>query len=66
MFPLSPSDGERGRGERFPPRFKGPAEGPRDLADYRRLGLFIGCEVPGMLDVDLQIRNLSLKTIPKP
>jgi len=46
-------------------RDKGFIKGSQDLADYRPLGIFIGWEVPGMFDVDLQIRNLSLKAIPK-
>jgi len=47
-------------------RDKGFIKGAPDFADYRPLGIFIGWEVPGMFDVDLQIRNLSLKAIPKP
>jgi hypothetical protein len=43
-------------------RAKGFIKGSGDLADYRPLGIFIGWEVPGMFDVDLQIRNLSLRT----
>jgi len=41
-------------------RSKGFLKGSADLADYRPLGVFIGWEVPGRLDVNLQIRNLSL------
>jgi hypothetical protein len=41
-------------------------KGSKDLADYRPFGIFIDWEVPGMFDVDLQIRNLSLKAIPNP
>ncbi len=44
-------------------RAKGFIKGPSNLADYRPLGIFIGWEVPGMFEVDLQIRNLSLKVI---
>ena len=44
-------------------RAKGFIEGSKDLADYRPLGIFIGWEVPGVFDVELQIRNLSLKAI---
>ncbi|MGA2661598.1 MAG: hypothetical protein ABSH34_29300 [Verrucomicrobiota bacterium] len=47
-------------------RDKGFIKGSQDLADYRPLGIFIGWEVPGMFDVNLQIRNLSLKAMPKP
>lgn len=43
---------------------KGFIKGSKNPADYRPLGIFIGWEVPGMFDVDLQIRNLSLKAIP--
>lgn len=46
-------------------RTKGFIKGSADLADYRPLGVFIGWEVPGIFDVDLQIRNLSIKTIAK-
>jgi hypothetical protein len=41
---------------------KGFIKGSKDLTDYQPLGIFIGWEVPGMFDVDLQIRNLSLRT----
>ncbi len=44
-------------------RAKGFIRGSPDLADYRPLGIFIGWEVPGMFDVELQIRNLSLKAV---
>jgi hypothetical protein len=40
---------------------KGFIKGSKDLMDYQPLGIFIGWEVPGMFDVDLQIRNLSLR-----
>ena len=45
-------------------RARGFIEGSSDLTDYRPLGIFIGWEVPGMFDVSLQIRNLSLRTAP--
>ena len=35
--------------------------GSRELADYRLTGIFIGWEVPGIFDVEIQIRNLSLE-----
>lgn len=44
-------------------RLKGFIKGSTQLADYRPLGMFIGWEVPGSFDVDLQIRNLSLKAL---
>jgi len=44
-------------------RAKGFIKGSSDPADYRPLGIFIGWEVPGVFDVDLQIRNLSLTAI---
>jgi hypothetical protein len=37
--------------------------GSHDPADFRPLGIFIGWEVPGIFDVDLQIRDLSLRAI---
>lgn len=43
-------------------RARGFIKGSPDLADYRPLGIFIGWEVPGLFDVNLQIRNLSLRT----
>jgi len=46
-------------------RVKGFIKGSSDLSDYRPLGIFIGWEVPGMFDVDLQMRNLSLKALAK-
>lgn len=42
---------------------KGFIKGSARLVDYRPLGLFIGWEVPGVFDVDVQIRNLSLKAV---
>jgi hypothetical protein len=44
---------------------QGFVPGSRNLADYRPTGIFIGWEVPGIFNVALQIRNLSLK-IAKP
>jgi hypothetical protein len=35
------------------------------VADYRLTGIFIGWEVPGVFDVELQIRNLRLATLLK-
>lgn len=35
--------------------------GSRDMADYRVTGIVIGWEVPGIFDVELQLRNLSLR-----
>ena len=46
-------------------RAKGFIKGSPDPADYRPLGIFIGWEVPGRFDVELQIRNLSLKAVAK-
>lgn len=34
--------------------------GSREPADYRLTGIFIGWEVPGIFDVEVQLRNLSL------
>jgi hypothetical protein len=42
---------------------KGFLMGSKDLADFRPLGIFIGWEVPGVFDVDLQIRDLSLVAV---
>lgn len=39
---------------------KGFIKGSVDPADFRPLGIFIGWEVPGSFDVELQIRNLAL------
>lgn len=47
-------------------RSKGFIQGSADLADYRPLGIFIGWEVPGRFEVELQIRNLSLKACSGP
>ena len=33
----------------------------RDLADYRVTGMNLGWEVPGLFDVSMQVRNLSLE-----
>ena len=44
-------------------RRKGFLKGSNDPADYRPTGIFIGWEVPGLFNVDLQIRNLSLTAI---
>jgi hypothetical protein len=41
---------------------RGFMPGSRELADYRLTGIFIGWEVPGILDVEVQLRNLSLRT----
>jgi hypothetical protein len=35
--------------------------GSREPADYRLTGIFIGWEVPGVFDVEVQLRDLSLK-----
>jgi hypothetical protein len=37
----------------------------RDLADYRPAGLCVGWEVPGVFDVAVQIRGLSLRAVPR-
>jgi hypothetical protein len=37
--------------------------GSRELGDYRLTGIFMGWEVPGIFDVELQVRNLSLAAI---
>ena len=44
---------------------KGFVLGSRNFADYRITGIYIGWEVPGIFDVELQIRNLSLKAVPE-
>jgi hypothetical protein len=43
---------------------KGFFNGSGAPADYRPMGIFIGWELPGAFDVELQIRNLSLKMAP--
>lgn len=40
---------------------RGFMAGSRDEADYRITAIVIGWEVPGTFDVDLQLRNLSLR-----
>lgn len=40
---------------------RGFMPGSRDVADYRVTGIVIGWEVPGIFDVELQLRNLSLR-----
>ena len=43
---------------------RGFMPGSRELADYRLTGIFIGWEVPGIFDVEVQMRNLSLVVRP--
>jgi hypothetical protein len=38
----------------------------RDLADYRITGMNLGWEVPGLFDVEMQVRNLSLRVREEP
>lgn len=38
----------------------------RALADYRIAGMNLGWELPGLFDVEMQVRNLSLKAILDP
>ncbi len=40
---------------------RGFMAGSRDEVDYRLTGIVIGWEVPGVFDVELQLRNLSLR-----
>ncbi len=56
LLPLMRQGLEHARQKRF-------ITGSVDLADFHALGIFIGWEVPGMFDVDLQFRNLSLKAV---
>lgn len=44
-------------------RRKGFLKGSNDPADYRPTGMNIGWELPGLFNVDLQIRNLSLSAV---
>jgi len=44
---------------------RGFMAGSRDVADYRVTGIVIGWEVPGIFDVELQLRNLSLRAAVK-
>jgi hypothetical protein len=44
-------------------RSKGFLKGSNDPADYCPIGMNIGWEVPGLFNVDLQIRNLSLTAV---
>lgn len=45
-------------------RARGFIRGSSELNDYRLLGVFIGWEVPGRFDVEVELRNLSLKAAP--
>lgn len=36
----------------------------RELADFRMTGIVVGWEVPGIFDVEMQVRNLSVVTVP--
>jgi hypothetical protein len=38
--------------------------GSRELKDCRLTGIFMGWEVPGIFDVELQVRDLSVVAIP--
>jgi len=38
--------------------------GSVEFSDYRITGIFLGWELPGIFDVELQLRNLSLMAIP--
>jgi hypothetical protein len=38
--------------------------GSRELGDYQLTGVFMGWEVPGIFDVEMQVRDLSLMAIP--
>ena len=40
---------------------RGFLPGSREFEDYRVTGIFIGWDVPGIFDVEMQIRNLSLR-----
>ena len=40
---------------------RGFLEDSNDLADYHISGMNIGWEVPGLFDIEMQVRNLSLK-----
>jgi hypothetical protein len=44
-------------------RARGFITGSSDLGDYHPTGIFIGWEVPGVFDVELQMRELSLKAV---
>ena len=43
---------------------RGFMPGSVEFADYRVTGVFLGWEAPGIFDVELQVRNLSLMAIP--
>ncbi len=40
---------------------RGSLTGSREPADFRVAAVFVGWEVPGIFDVEIQVRNLSLK-----
>lgn len=44
---------------------RGFLPGSREPADYQITGAFVGWEVPGIFDVDLQLRDLSLMAVTK-
>ncbi len=43
---------------------RGYMTGSRNEADYRITGIVVGWEVPGVFDVELQLRRLSLRAVP--
>jgi len=44
---------------------KGSLKDSHDLSDYRLGGMNIGWEVPGIFDVEMQLRDLSLRAVAK-
>lgn len=44
---------------------RGVLQGSKDPADYRIGGMNMGWELPGSFDVEMQVRGLSLKLVPK-
>jgi hypothetical protein len=37
--------------------------GSREMGDYHLTGIFIGWDLPGIFDVEMQVRDLSLVAI---
>ncbi len=45
---------------------RGFMPGSRSFSDYQPTSIYIGWEVPGVFDVEVQLRNLSVQCLPQP
>ena len=45
---------------------RGFLKGSKEVEDYHIGGMNLGWELPGTFDVEMEVRNLSLKLVPKP